>query len=560
MRLRVAALSLILLLAVLMPTGTAGAAVPGDLTVSNVVNGLDRPWDIAFTPDGTMLFTEKVGHIDARVGGASVVMGSPSDVLVAGEGGLMGLAVDPNFTANRRIYVCMLSRATGRPDDVRVVRFRVASDYHSLSSRTDIITGIDVNTTGSLGRHSGCRPRFGPDGYLWIGTGDAATGTNPQDPDSLAGKVLRVDTDGNGAPGNAGGPFREEIYNYGHRNVQGIAFRPSDGKPYSIEHGTGCDDEVNALVPGGNYGWDPVPGYNESRPMTDLVKFPDAIEAVWSSGCPTIAPSGGTFLSGPRWLGWDDALAIAVLKDSELFIIELDDAGTEVVDTTIRITDRGRLRSAVQGPDGNLYIAQDASPGSILRVVPHAASSCASAPFADVPAHHAFCADIEWVSDQDIADGYPDDTFRPTTVVTRQAMAAFLYRMAGEPPVGPSSPFFADVPAGHPFYAPIQWMAEEELSTGTPDPPGRPLFKPGAAVSRAATAAFLYRFIGSPPFVPPGSPSFKDVSTGDVFFGEIEWLVDEGIAGGYPDGRFGPATAVSRQAMAAFLHRTAELT
>jgi glucose/arabinose dehydrogenase len=250
------------------------------------------------------------------------------------------------------------------------VRWQVNASDTGLIGRTDILTGIPANP---LGRHSGCRIRFGPDGHLWAGTGDAAMGTNPQNPASLGGKVLRITTDGAGAPGNAGPPFRSEIYTYGHRNVQGLAFA-ADGTAYSIEHGPDRDDEVNRLVRGGNYGWDPVPGYNEAVPMTDLGKFPAAVPAVWSSGSPTIAPSGGAVLSGARWQGWDKALAMAVLKGHQLRVLGLTPDGRAVEAQWIVLTDRGRLRSAVQGPDGNLYIATDAAggAGAILVVTPTA--------------------------------------------------------------------------------------------------------------------------------------------------------------------------------------------
>jgi glucose/arabinose dehydrogenase len=176
--------------------------------------------------------------------------------------------------------------------------------------------------------------------------------------------------------GNATAPFDPRIYTYGHRNVQGIAFSPG-GKAYSIEHGTGRDDEVNLLVARANYGWDPVPpggggGYDESQPMTDLTKFPNARTAVWSSGDPTIAPSGGTFLKGDKWGGWAGTLAMAVLKDQQLRVLAFDRTGTAVDQQWTRITDRGRLRVAVQGPDGNLYLAVDADPGLILKVTPTA--------------------------------------------------------------------------------------------------------------------------------------------------------------------------------------------
>ena len=352
---------------------------PTSLTVTNVVTGLNRPWDLAFTPDGTLVFSTKGdSRLNAWVGGSVVTFaGQPADAVARGEGGMMGIAVDPGFAANRRLYACFLSnQGTFGGLDVRVARFTVDAGYTTLSDRTDIITGIPVNTSGQAGRHSGCRPRFGPDGHLYVGTGDAATGTVPQDVTSLGGKVLRVDADGAGVAGNPGvadatSGIDPRIFTYGHRNVQGITFR-ADGTPYSVEHGTGCDDEVNRLVAGGNYGWDPVPGYDESTPMTDLAKFPDAQVPVWASGCPTIAPSGGTVVIGPQWRGWSNQLVLAVLKGNELRALVLDGSGTSTAFEYTRVTDQGRLRSAVQGPDGDLYVATDSSSGRIIRISPPA--------------------------------------------------------------------------------------------------------------------------------------------------------------------------------------------
>lgn len=352
----------------------AGCRVaPAGLRVTTVVDGLDRPWDLAFTPGGSMFVTERVGRVRLRLAWSGEVrtVATPRDVVAVGEGGMMGIAVDPGFADNRRVYTCFLSDAGGGLD-VRVVRWRLERTNAALVDRADIVTGIPA---ASNGRHSGCRPRFGPDGRLWIGTGDAATPTVPQDPASLGGKVLRVDTDGNGVPGNAGAPYDARIFSSGHRNVQGIAFSPGGGRPYSIEHGTDRDDEVNRLVAGGNYGWDPRPlsgplFYDESRPMTDTVRHPGARAAVWSSGYPTIAPSGGTFVAGDRWSGWRSALAMAVLKGRQLRVLGFDAAGTATTVEWVRVTDQGRLRVAVQGPDNDLYLATDAGPGRVLRVAP----------------------------------------------------------------------------------------------------------------------------------------------------------------------------------------------
>ena len=352
------------------------------LTKTVLLQNLGQPWDLAFTPDdGTMLFTEKGGAISAFLGGVKRQLGSGPDVKNANEGGLLGLAIDPAYGAGSNfIYVCYASTngtVSDLDNDVRVARFTVDLTYPenaALSVQTPIVTGMPWTT----GRHSGCRPRFGPDGSLWITTGDAATGIVPTDVNSLGGKVLRVQANGAAASGN---PFigvagDDRIYTLGHRNVQGIAFQPGSGQAYSIEHGTGCDDEANRLVSGGHYGWDGdddgLPDYEEGVPMTDFAQFPGAIGAVWSSGCPTIAPSGGTFLSGPQWGTWDGALAMAILKDMRVRVLFLDSAGTSTTGFVDVLQDGIRLRSVVQGPDGNLYVTTDASGanGQIWRVIP----------------------------------------------------------------------------------------------------------------------------------------------------------------------------------------------
>jgi glucose/arabinose dehydrogenase len=334
-----------------------GSGRAPNLTVNVVLGGLNNPWDLSFAPDA-VYFTERTGAINAIVNGQRVILGTPGDVKPGGEGGMLGIAVDPNYASNRVIYTCYSSTAL----DNRIVRWQVAANFSGLAGPVPIVTGMPYNNS-STGRHSGCRLKIGPDGFLWAGTGDAAMCNTAQSLGSLGGKVLRVDGNGNAAPGNASG----RIYTYGHRNVQGVAFRPGNGQAYSIEHGPNRDDEVNIEVGGANYGWAPGCTYNEGVPMT----FNGATPAVWSSGPSTIAPSGATFLSGPQWKGWNGALAVAVLKDHHLRIFFLNDQGGISGETPV-LTNSPRLRSAVQGPDGNLYITTDVGGGGgqIWQVVP----------------------------------------------------------------------------------------------------------------------------------------------------------------------------------------------
>lgn len=342
------------------PTAAPAPAVPSGYGVRTLVNNLDHPWDVAFRPNGSMFVTERGGWIGLFSRGRYRRIHRPVDVFANGEGGMLGIDVSPRFRTNREIYVCFNSAR-----DVRVVRFTFFERPARLARRKNLVTGIPSNPAGS-GRHSGCRVKFGPDGFLWVTTGDAAVGTNPQNLNSLGGKVLRITRNGRPAPRN----FRGRIFAYGFRNPQGLAFRPSDGRAFIVEHGPGCDDEITPLRRGGNGGWNPVGNgllYNEDVPMTDT-SLPDVIRPVWQSNCPTIAPSGGTFVTDRTWGRWRGRMAVAVLKDQHLRLISV---APGVVDPGRRIVEGfGRLRTVVQGPRGNLTVPVDANPGRLLRVTP----------------------------------------------------------------------------------------------------------------------------------------------------------------------------------------------
>jgi hypothetical protein len=175
-------------------------------------------------------------------------------------------------------------------------------------------------------------------------------------------------------------------------------------------------------------------------------------------------------------------------------------------------------------------------------------------PFLDVGATHPFLEDVCWLTEQRVSTGYVDRTFRTSAPVSRQAMAAFLHRFAGDEDPGACPPAFSDVPADHAFFEDVCWLVGEGITDGYPDG----TFRPSAAVTRQAMSAFLYRFAEEPPFTAPGAPTFGDVGVSHPFRVEIEWLADEGISTGTPASpkpRFKPSAAVSRQAMAAFLHR-----
>jgi glucose/arabinose dehydrogenase len=341
------------------PSSPAGVPT---LDVAVVVDGLDHVWDVVQAPDRTLLVDQRSGGFTAVLPDGTVrqVRADFGDLVAQGETGLMGLALDPAFADNRRLYSCQGLRS----GSIGVVAWTVAADWSAATRVADpLLDGIPLNRTS--GRHGGCRLRFAPDGALLIGTGDAAQGTNPQNPRSFGGKVLRADP----ATGEV------TVWNSGHRNVQGLAVRAGTDQVFSVEHGPDRDDEVNLLRPGGNYGWDPVGSgnYDESVPMTDP-DIPGAIPAVWSSGSPTLATSGATFLEGAQWGTYEGLLLIGLLKAQGVLALRLDDSGALRDQFRVPALDGtyGRLRSVQQGIDGALYVTTDNGGGEdqLLRVTP----------------------------------------------------------------------------------------------------------------------------------------------------------------------------------------------
>jgi aldose sugar dehydrogenase len=362
-----------------VPPLSIAAAAPA-LDVEVVVDGLDHPWDVAQAPDGTLLLDERAGGLTAVLpyGTVREVDADFSGLFALTETGLMGLVLDPAFAENRRFYTCQ-GADEGGSADVEVVAWTVDDEWRTATRVADpLLDDIPVNE--QTGSHSGCRLRFDPTGALLVGTGDTGVGTAPQDQDTLAGKVLRIDAaTGEPAPDN---PFADRseaaayLWTYGHRNVQGLAVRPGSGQVYATEHGSFRDDEVTLLRPGGNGGWNPAgSGYDESVPMTDP-SLADVMLPSWASGDPTIATSGSTFLAGAHWGDYEGLMLLGVLKGQGVLAIRLDDDGTML--EQFRLPDLegvyGRIRTVQQGGDGALYVTTDNGEGAdrLLRVTPRA--------------------------------------------------------------------------------------------------------------------------------------------------------------------------------------------
>jgi aldose sugar dehydrogenase len=345
------------------------------LAVRRLVTGLDHPWDVQPIGQRRLLFTQRDrATLSVWEGGETRRVRFPSEeVWVSGETGLMGLDIDPGFARNGRFYMCQGGFRSGGGHDVRVIAWRLNAAATEATRLRTLVSGFPTST----GRHGGCRVMVARNGSLIVGTGDAAQGTNPRNLGSLGGKTLRLNRR-TGAPWPRN-PFikarntnKRYVLTYGHRNVQGLAQR-SDGSLWSVEQGSFRDDEVNKLVRGGDYGWHPVPGYNESVPMTDPSLPGRQFRARWRSGEPTLATSGAAFVNGSKWRGLNGTLAVAALKASRVVFLRFDRSGDLVrARSPRRLRQFGRLRSVTPMSNGNMLITTDNGGGedAILRVVP----------------------------------------------------------------------------------------------------------------------------------------------------------------------------------------------
>lgn len=361
------------------------SAPTGELAAEVVAEGLEHPWEIEFLPDGAALVTQRSGELVQLPDPRSRTRAQPvradfGDVFASNEAGLMGLQTHPDFARNRIFFTCQATERDGDAHDVRVLRWQLSEDRTAAQRVGDpLVTGIPL---GSNGRHAGCRLALDRTDALLVTTGDSAAARVSQDLSSLGGKLLRVDPDTGGpARGNpfadAADPRQRLVLTFGHRNAQGIATRP-DGRVLLAEHGPDVDDEINRVRPGRNYGWAPggggLTGYDESVPMTDRDRFPDAVPPVWSSGENTEAVCDATSLSGSQWGPLEGRLAVTALKGSKLLLFDVAGAqevrGVDVprpLDGTF-----GRLRAATQGPDGALYVTtSNGSNDRVLRVTPN---------------------------------------------------------------------------------------------------------------------------------------------------------------------------------------------
>lgn len=364
------------------PTSAAAAEArtvqsqAGPLRVETVAGGLDHPWGIAFLSDGRMLVTERAGRL--RVVSADGTVSGPlrgvPKVAAAGQGGLLDVALDPAFDQNRQVYLTYSEPGPNGTAGTAVARGTLAE---GALENVAVIFQQEPKVTG--GNHYGSRLAFTPDGFLFVTLGERFKFDPAQDLSNHMGKVVRLRPDGTVPPDN---PFanrqgvRPEIWSYGHRNPQGIAVDPRDGRVWTIEFGPQGGDELNLPEAGKNYGW-PLVSWGEhydGRDIPDPPTRPDFADAV-KNWVPAISPSGMAFYRADLIPGWQNNLLVASLGEGGIVRLTLD--GTKVTGQESIPLDT-RIRQVATGPDGAVYALTDEEGGSVLRLSPATGGGVAS--------------------------------------------------------------------------------------------------------------------------------------------------------------------------------------
>ncbi|MGI8641018.1 MAG: PQQ-dependent sugar dehydrogenase [Pyrinomonadaceae bacterium] len=338
--------------------------------IETVAGGLEVPWAFAFLPDGNMLFTERPGRVRLIEKGklkAEAVYKVP-DVEPSSESGLMDISLHPKFAENKFVYLAYAYNNDGKR--VKVVRYKF--DRVSFVEPKTIIEGIPAAPN-----HAGTRCRFAPDGKLYVTTGDATNRELAQKMDSLAGKTLRLNDDGSVPNDN---PFvnqknaRPEIWTFGHRNAQGLAWQPETSLMFQNEHGPsgfdgpGGGDEVNIVERGKNYGWAEI-HHNQTKA---------GMESPLLEYTPSCAPASAMFYNGDKLPEFKGNFFFGCLRGTRIIRVKLD--GRKVVGQENLLKENfGRIREIAQGPDGFIYFSTSNQDGRgnpakdddrILRLVP----------------------------------------------------------------------------------------------------------------------------------------------------------------------------------------------